>query len=123
MTFDAALTKPRQRYDIWIEVMVLFSLLQRYDSRFGFNGYYSNLEGQQFPGHAIYEGWQHPALVQYMLSREIEHRDFLAEYHLEEIEWNLRRLLGRYEQTTCVRPLMPPYQKRGFEPKGECYAA
>ena len=120
---NSALTGPRQRYEVWIEILVLFSLLERYDSRFGFNGYYRNLQGQQFPGPAIYEGWHHPALVEYMLSRGVEHKDFLEAFHLEEIEWNLRRLLRRYEESACVRPLTPPYQKRGFEPKGEPYAA
>ena len=120
---NAALAIPRARLDIYCAIQVSLSLLSRYDSRFGFNGYYSNLQGQQFPGPAIHEGWHHPAVVDYLRSRGSEGRHALPEYQLGEIEWNLGRLLERYQQSACVLPVSEPYRKRGFEPEGECHAA
>ncbi|MEM1153656.1 MAG: hypothetical protein AAGI44_05915 [Pseudomonadota bacterium] len=80
------------------EIQVLFELLAFHDRRFGINGYRSCRLSDRAPeGHAIYDGWQHPALQTFMASKGYPDHRCIAPHDLRAIAWNLQKKLAEFE--------------------------
>lgn len=88
------------------EIQCLFSLLSRYDDRFGHNGYFfDEASGEQLSGSAKHEGWQTPALQAYYRQKGCSEQSELEPDGYRAIAWNLGKLLNRYQQTACILPI------------------
>lgn len=82
------------------QIQCLFMRLQKYDARFGHNGYPTTVHGQpDVTAEATFEGWHHPALRTFMVSKGYGNLHELTPHDLDAIAWNLEKKLTQFQES------------------------